>query len=293
MSQKRPSKQKRAARNRQQRAALEARKAAARREAAAQAQAGDGGGRGGRFSRRRAGGATPASTSRRPTLAEARALQPPGYRAALAAIFTAVVAIIMLTTVLTVPSDGSGNPYTSYTLAADWVASAIDTAQDQPGLTAAELADAVDDWTPHREEKPFAVVQWPLSITLVLPLIGAGLAFHAVRRRASSRALTRALYTTLFGSILALGAVMLFIPTILAVVVAMFQVRKVEMQAQAEARADGVIDVDSEEVDDDEDDEAAADDLDVQLLDEAALDDEDDEDDEPVAERDGADDAQR
>src|SRR5690606_34964333 len=145
MSRKRPSKQKRAARNRQQRAALEARKAAARREAAAQAQAGDGGGRGGRFSRRRAGGATPASTSRRPTPAEARALQPPGYRAALAAIFTAVVAIIMLTAVLTVPSDGSGNPYTAYALAADWVASAIDTAQDQPGLTAAELADAVDD----------------------------------------------------------------------------------------------------------------------------------------------------
>jgi len=299
MSPKRPSKEKRAARNRAQRAALEARKAAARREAAAQGQSGDGGGRGGRFGRRGTGGS--GSAGRRPTLAEARALQPPGYRAALTAIFTAAVGIVMLCTVMTVPTDGQGDPYTSDTLTADWVATALDAAQDQPGLTAAELADAIDEWTPQREDKPFAVVQWPLSLSLALPLIGAGLAFYAVRRRAGSRALTRALYTTMFGSILALGAVILFVPTILSVGVAMFQVRKAEMQAQAEARDQGgVIDVDSEEVDDeDEEDEELA-----ELAAEDALldvdeDDEDDADDDVAiddavrVERDEVDDAQR
>jgi len=265
MSPKQPSKQKRAAQNRAQRAALEARKAAANVPAGTRASSG-GTGRGGggllsrlRGSGRTSSGATTASTSRRPSLAETRALQPPGYRAALSAVFAAVAALVLCAFVLRYPVDGQGDLYTSETLVADWLATAIDAAQAAPDLDAAELGDSIEVWTPDRDDKAVLAALWPWSIATVLPLIGAGITFWAVRRWAGSKVLNRALYATLFGAVLTQGLLLLFIPVVLAVGVAMFQVRKAEAQAMAAGAEDGVIDVDSEELEavDEEDDLAA------------------------------------
>lgn len=265
MSPKQPSKQKRAAQNRAQRTAREARKAAANAPQSSGATTSRPAARGGLLSRFRGGGAgarTSAPAGRRPTMAEARAMQPTGYRAALSAVMAAVAAIVLLVFFIETPVDGQGRAYTGEMLVADWVGTAIGAAQDQPGLDAAALADTIDDWAPDREGKPWAQVHAPFSFTLVLPLIGAGMAFWAVRRRSSSKVLMRTLYITLFGAFLSLGAMMLFLPVLLAVGVAMFQVRKAEVRelaAQTPATdEDGVIDVDGEELDiddlDDDDD---------------------------------------
>jgi|GEM_PF-4419328 hypothetical protein len=261
MSPKQPSKQKRAAQNRAQRAAREARKAAAHAPAGARTSTGGGasGRRGGLLSRLRGTGAPTSSaatgTGRRPTLAEARSMQPPGYRAALSAVFAAVAAIVLCSFLLRYPVDGQGDLYTGETLVADWVATALDAAQAAPGLDAAALADSIEEWTPDRADKAVAAALWPWSIAIVLPLIGAGITFWAVRRRAGSKVLNRALYATLFGAVLTQGLLLLFIPVVLAVGVAMFQVRKAEAQAMAAAPGeDGVIDVDSEELEPEDDD---------------------------------------
>ncbi|MFP5255102.1 MAG: hypothetical protein ACLGI8_04540 [Acidimicrobiia bacterium] len=274
MSPKQPSKQKRAAQNRAQRAAREARKAAARTPTGSGASTSAARRSGGLLSRLRGGGggSTRAGASaggRRPTLAEARALQPPGYRAALSAVFAAVAAIILCSFLLRYPVDGQGDLYTSETLVADWVATALDAAQADPGLDAAGLADSIEEWTPGRADKTVVTALWPWSIAIVLPLIGAGIAYWAVRRRSPSKVLNRALYATLFGAVLTQGLLLLFIPVVLAVGVAMFQVRKAEAQGLLAAGADdGVIDVDGEEleVDDgaeDEPDELEATDTDT------------------------------
>lgn len=182
-------------------------------------------------------------------------MQPPGYRAALSAVFAAVAAIILCTFLLRYPVDGQGDLYTSETLVADWVATALDAAQDDPSLDAAALADSIEEWTPDRADKTVAAALWPWSIAIFLPLIGAGITFWAVRRRSSSKVLNRALYATLFGAVLTQGLLLLFIPVVLAVGVAMFQVRKAEAQAMAAAAgSDGVIDVDSEELEPEDDD---------------------------------------
>lgn len=251
MSPKQPSKQKRAAQNRAQRAAREARKAAARTPTGSGASAGGARRSGGLLSRLRGGSGgstqTAASSGRRPTLAEARAMQPPGYRAALSAVFAAVAAIVLCSFLLRYPVDGQGDLYTSETLAADWVTTALDAAQADPALDAAALADSIEEWTPDRADKTVVAALWPWSIAIVLPLIGAGIAFWAVRRRSPSKVLNRALYATLFGAVLTQGLLLLFIPVVLAVGVAMFQVRKAEAQALAASAGEGVIDVAGEE----------------------------------------------
>jgi hypothetical protein len=166
-------------------------------------------------------------------------MQPPGYRAALSAVFAAVAAIVLCAFLLRYPVDGQGDLYTSETLVADWVATAIEAAQAAPDLDAAELADSIEVWTPGRDDQTVLAALWPWSIATILPLIGAGITFWAVRRRAGSKVLNRALYATLFGA---------------------FQVRKAEAQALAAGAEDGVIDVDSEELDPDDevDDEVDA-----------------------------------
>lgn len=266
-----PSKQKRAAQNRAQRAAREARKAAASAPSGSRAASGTGRRGGGLFRRRRGGtAAAPPGGSRRATLAEARALQPPGYRAALSAVFAAVAAIVMCAFLLRYPVDGQGDLYTGETLVADWVATALAAAQADPSLDAPGLAASIEEWAPDRTDEAVAVALWPWSAAIVLPLIGAGIAFWAVRRRATSRVLNRALYATLFGAVLTQGLLLLFIPVVLAVGVAMFQVRRAETQALVASAGEGVIDVEGEEVldadwdDEDEiDDEVAVDEADV------------------------------
>jgi hypothetical protein len=104
----------------------------------------------------------------------------------------------------------------------------------------------------------------------VLPLGGAALAFRSVRRRSPSKIVNRALYATLFGAVLTQGLMLLFLPVVVGVGVAMFQVRKAEVAAAADSgAAGGVIDVD--EVDDEAEDEAAED-LAADLLDDDAED---------------------
>lgn len=178
-------------------------------------------------------------------------MQPPGYRAAMSAVFAAAAAIILCAFMLRYPVDGQGHLYTGDTLVADWVLTAIRAAQDQPGLDAAALSEAIEVWTPERSDETVLTALWPWSAAIALPAIGAGITFWAVRRRSSSRILNRALYATLFGAVLTQGLMLLFIPVVLAVGVAMFQVRKAEAQAMMAARGDDddVIDVDGEELD--------------------------------------------
>jgi len=248
MSPKQPSKQKRAAQNRNQRAARAARAANANRPASISGGGGGTGGGGGLLSRLRGGGGrtTTRGGTTRPTLAEARSLQPPGFRAALSAVFAALAAIVLCTFALRYPVDAQGDLYTRETLVADWTASALDVVAEQPDATADEVAQAVETWAPGREQETVVAALWPWSVAIVLPLLGAGLTFWAVRRRSPSRVLNRALYATLFGAVLTQGLLLLFIPVVLAVGVAMFQVRKAEAVAAASG-ADGVIDVAAED----------------------------------------------
>jgi hypothetical protein len=244
-----PSKDKRAAQNRSQRAAREARAANANAAPAARATAPAASGGGSLLSRLRGGGSSARPTPRtspRPTLAESRALQPPGYRASLMAVFAAGAAILLCVFVLRYPVDAHGELYTPEHLAADWSMTALRAAAEQPEATAASIVDAIDDWNPGRSQKTVIQALWPFSLAIVLPFGAAFLAFRAVRMRASSKVVNRTLYATLFGAVLTQGLLLLFLPVVLAVGVAMFQVRKAESMAAAAAATtdDDVIDVD-------------------------------------------------
>lgn len=267
MSPKQPSKQKRAAQNRNQRAALAARAANAntmpqspRTGTAASSGSSAAGGsllsrlRGGGSNRsgtsttsRAAGASSRTAGSSRARGASLRPDQPPGYRAALSAVLAAVAALMLCTVALRYPVDASGKVYNSETLVADWSVTALRAAADQPAATPAKIAASIDDWAPGRSKDTVAKALWPFSLALVLPLVGAGLGFSAVRKRSSSKVVNRALYATLFGAVLTQGLLMLFLPVVIAMGVAMFQVRKAETIAAA-GTGSGVIEV--AEVDD-------------------------------------------
>lgn len=240
MSSNQPSKAKRQAQNRQQRAARAARTANASQPSASSRGRGAAGGRG-LLSRLRGGAASPAGAATHRTVSEARAAQPPGLRAALSAVFAAAAAVGLCAFALRYPVDTDGDLYTREKLVADWSVTVARAAAENPDLTTAELVDAIDEWTPGRDDATVITALWPWSIAVVLPLVGAGIALWAVRNRHSSKVVGRALYATLFGAILTQGLLLLFLPVVLAVGVAMFQVRKSEMGARAPA--DEVIDV--------------------------------------------------
>lgn len=254
MSPKQPSKDKRAAQNRNQRAARAARAANANANTRPASQSHTpGAGGGSLLSRLRGGGAsrpTTRSAGSRLTAAQLRAQQPPGYRAALSGVFAAAAAVLLCVFALRYPVDAQGELYTKEHLAADWSLTALRAAADAPEASAAAIADSIDDWSPGRSKETVIQALWPFSLAIVLPLAGAGIALQAVRKRASSKAVNRALYATLFGAVLTQGLLLLFLPVVLAVGVAMFQVRKAESLAAA-AAAEGVIDVDEvDEADD-------------------------------------------
>lgn len=261
MSPKQPSKQKRAAQNRNQRTAREARAANANPAPAPRASGATAGGAssaggGSLLSRLRGGGSARTvakGTTTRPTAAELRGQQPPGYRAALSAVFAAAAAIVLCVFALRYPVDSHGELYTKEHLVADWSLTAAHATADEPDATPEAIADSIDDWTPGRDKETVIKALWPYSLAIVLPLGGAVLAFQAVRKRSSSKAVNRSLYATLFGAVLTQGLLLLFLPVVLGVGVAMFQVRKAESLAAAAARppddtidvaADDVIDVD-------------------------------------------------
>jgi len=260
MSTKRqPSKQRRQTQNRQQRAALEARRAAA---AAGEAPAGEldagassGSTTGGSVLSRLTG---TGSSSRRRGPAKRRAVAsglPVGHRAALTSLMLAGASVVFVLAAFRVPiSSATGEPIaTKPERVAEWSLAALHAAQDlDAGATAEEVSAAVDDWSPGGKE-PYIKAFWPISLSIFLPLVGAGLGFRAVSKRGSAKVINRAMYATLFGALLTTQLLIFFLPTVVAMAVAAFQVRKAELAAQGEV-ADDVIDVDEvvDEIDVDE-----------------------------------------
>ncbi|MGQ0434108.1 MAG: hypothetical protein ACT452_17100 [Microthrixaceae bacterium] len=252
MSPQRPSKQKRAAQNRNERAARAARAANANATPTAHRPSATASGNRSLLSRLRGGQPRSRTSAPRTSSASTRSVpvQPPGYRAAMSAVLAAVAALVLCTVALRYPVDVRGDVYSGPTLVADWSISALRVVADEPDATAAEVVKGIDDWTPGRSKDTVAKALWPFSLSLLLPVVGAGLGFHAVRRRASSKVVNRALYATLFGAVLTQGLLMLFLPVVLAMGVAMFQVRKAETIAAVSApttTGDDVIEVDSVE----------------------------------------------
>ncbi|MGQ0830094.1 MAG: hypothetical protein ACT4OV_00275 [Microthrixaceae bacterium] len=259
MSPQRPSKQKRAAQNRSQRAARAERvlnanaapSATPVRGPSASRSAGSSGGsllsrlRGGGAGRGASSTATPRQSARARGAA-LRADQPPGYRAAMSALLAAAAAVMLCTVALRYPVDARGDVYTAETLAADWSISAARAVAAHPDDTAKEVAASVDSWAPDRSKETVAKALWPFSLSILLPLAGAGLGFQAVRKRSSAKTVNRALYATLLGAVLTQGLLMLFLPVVLAMGVAMYQVRKAEAIAAASGASD-VIEVDEVE----------------------------------------------
>ena len=251
------SKQRRAAQNRAQREAL-----AARREAAQQSEAAE------RRGGARAGGASwfarlrgrPAATNRgegpwSSTAAAGssatagsgdlgaaavggRSAKPVGYRAGLTALLMALAAVLF--TFLTGAAvDADDEPFTTDSLMAAWTSSALQAAVEQPTASPEELAAGIDDWTPGSDSQPLAVALWPYSLSLLLPVIGAAIGFHAIAKRSASRVINRALFATLFGALLTSGMALLFVPSVVAMGVAVFQIRRFEMAALAAEQTPG------------------------------------------------------
>jgi hypothetical protein len=193
----------------------------------------------GRFGGRSSGG----GGSFRATAAAGRAAQPVGYRAGLSALLMAAAGVVFCFT-FTVPVDADDEPLTRESLTGIWAGSALDAAAADPDATPAELAEGIEEWTPGRGDTPIAVALWPFSLTLALPVIGAAIGFRAIARRSPSRIVSRALFATLFGSLLSQIPIF-FLPSVVALGVAVFQIRKYETTA---ARAGLAGDVDDDDV---------------------------------------------
>jgi hypothetical protein len=251
MSTKRqPSKQRRQTQNQKQRAALEARRQAAAAggvasgtagEAATSSTASSGGSVLSRFRGAKSAGRS-ARTSGNGTL-------PVGHRAALSALLAAIAAALVSSFLIPVQIGRDGEPITTQAeLVAEWSISAQEALADAPDSTSAQLSAAVDDWLPGGTE-PFIQANWPFSLLVFLPVVGTALGFRAVSKRSPAKVVNRTMYVTLFGALLAGSQLLLiFLPAVIALGVAAFQVRKAEVRAQAEAQAaapaEDVIDVD-------------------------------------------------
>ncbi|HJR24382.1 MAG TPA: hypothetical protein VJ804_02840, partial [Acidimicrobiales bacterium] len=169
-------------------------------------------------------------------------------------------AAVAVSFIVSTPVTQDGDSYTAERVVSEWADTALKTAQDTDAAEPAEVVDAIgEDWMPERDSDRLAIVAFPASLAMVLPVIGAYLAFRAVQQRRGSRTVNRAMYATLFGAVLTFGLLTFFLPTVIAVGVAGFQVRKAEASAamvEAEAAGegdDGIIEaevVEAEVVDD-------------------------------------------
>ena len=247
-----PSKQRRQTQNQKERAAREARRlnAGTATEVAAAAQAGQGS--------KATAPARPASPTPpkaatggsvlsrlRGASATGRAIRtgtpvgtapPPGHRAALSALLAAVAGAVVACFLISVPVDASGEAISSPTaLVGEYTLSAWEVVQSTPTATADDVVDAVDDWTPNGEER-YGIATWPLSLLLLLPVAASFLAFQAVAKRKSSKTVMGAMYATLFGALLS-QQLIIFIPTVIGVGIASYQVRKAEAAATFAAQA--------------------------------------------------------
>jgi hypothetical protein len=157
----------------------------------------------------------------------------------MSALLAAAAAAVVGSFLIQLPVDRSGEPIaTPAALVAEWSLSALDEVRADGEATAEAVADAVDEWLPGGRE-PYAVAAWPLSLGVLLPVVGAGLAFRAVTKRAPAKVVNRTMYVTLFGTLLASQLLILFLPAVVGVGIAAFQVRKAEVAAQTEAAGDG------------------------------------------------------
>ena len=182
--------------------------------------------------------AAPATGNRR------RSDQPPGYSAALAGVLAAVAAAVA-TVLLHAPVDASGDSYTSASMVAEWSTSALHEVEAAPTATPTAVVEGIDDWMPGRTTDRLFLVYFPLSLAVVFPAIGALLTFRAVKQRQPAKVVTRSMYITLLGAFLTLTLLQLFLPAVIAVTVASYQVRKQERRAlQAAAADDAVIEAD-------------------------------------------------
>jgi hypothetical protein len=244
MSTKRqPSKQRRQTLNQRQRAALEARRsnAAAGRvpDGKVGAATGSSGAGAGRSLLSRLRGASTAGRAVRtggaPTSTSGL---PVGHRAAMSAMLAAAAAAAVGSFFIRLPIDRSGEAIgTPAAMVAEWSLSALEEVRGDPSASAEDTAGAIDDWTPGGEE-PYAQAAWPLSLGVLLPVVGAGLAFRAVSKRAPAKVVNRTMYVTLFGTLLAAQLLILFLPAVVGVAIAAFQVRKAEVAAQVAASTD-------------------------------------------------------
>jgi len=266
MSTKRqPSKQRRQTQNQKQRTALNARREAAAAAPTPTGKMGAGGpaasSRGSVLSRLRGASTTgrAARTSRAGATAPAgtdasgaqtgRGGLPVGHRAALSALFAAIAGAAIGAFLFQVPVDRSGEAIASReALVGEWVLSANDAVEANPDAEPGEVADAVDDWL-SGGSKPYAQAYWPISAAVVLPILGTGLGFRAVSRRSPAKLVNRTMYVTLFGALLSSQLLLVFLPAVISLAVAAFQVRKAEVKAQAAAPAadpDDVIEIDED-----------------------------------------------
>ncbi len=85
-------------------------------------------------------------------------------------------------------------------------------------------------------------------------MLGTALGFRAVSRRSPAKVVNRTMYVTLFGSLLASQLLLIFLPAVISLAVAAFQVRKAEVVATREA-ADDVVDGGEDVIEVDEVDE--------------------------------------
>ena len=229
-SKRQPAKQRRQSQNQKQRAALQARREAAAREAAAAAESTASSARpassGGMLSRLRGTGAP------RPARGTSVATGlPVGHRAALSALIAAIAGAVVGSVLFPVPVGRDGDPLASReAVVAEWALSADDAAAAAPDADPAEVAASVDEWSPGGTE-PYAQAYFPVSLAVVLPVIGAGIGFRAVSRRAGAKVVNRTMYVTLFGTLLTSQLLLVFLPAIISLAVAAFQVRKAELAA--------------------------------------------------------------
>jgi hypothetical protein len=234
-----PSKQKRTQQNRQQRAARQARATNASSSGSSGPRSGSSKPAGSLLGRLRgAGASTPAPRRATSPLADPSA-QPVGYRAALTGLLAAVAAVVA-TFLISTSVDGQGDVYTEKSaIVADWAETALQAADDAPDATAAEVVSSIDDWMPERSSERYFIALLPFSFATLLPVIGAYLCFRAVKQRRGAKVVTRTMYATLLGAFLSLSLVQFFLPAVIAVSVAGFQVRKAEIAAARAAAADG------------------------------------------------------
>jgi hypothetical protein len=166
-------------------------------------------------------------------------LQPVGYRAALSGLLAAAAALVLCFLQAT-PVDHSGHLYSSDRLVAQWAVPALDAAEHIPDPTPDKVVKAITpaEWATGRSSERLIQAFWPFSAAVVLPMLGAFLAFQSVRRRRPARVVTRAMYATLLGAFITMSLFIFFLPAVIAVTVASYQVRKAENQELAAARAE-------------------------------------------------------